>query len=284
MIEDFSDFQNRFFNGSEYSLKASRWLYTKINQTVTASNATGVGVEVFDHAGWDQPSIIVSIPGISAKTIVVGAHQDSITRPCYQVPRDYAPGADDNASGVATLLEALRVVLRDPVFAQGHAPNTLEFHFYAAEEVGLQGSKQIFDSYSSQGREVKAMLNQDMTGYTGYVGTNKPERIGVLTDFVDPDLTEFVRMMITTYCTIPYVDTACGYACSDHASAHLHGYPAAMAFESKFGDHSRFIHTSLDRADTININHVLQHVRLVIGFAYELGFAALGNEDVTVEL
>jgi leucyl aminopeptidase len=93
IIEDFSDFQNRFFNGSEYSMKASRWLYTKINQTVTASNATGVVVEAFDHAGWDQPSIIVSIPGISAKTIVVGAHQDSITRPCYQVPRDYAPGA-----------------------------------------------------------------------------------------------------------------------------------------------------------------------------------------------
>lgn len=93
IIEGFSDFQNRFFNGSEYSMKASRWLYTKINQTVTASNATGVTVEAFDHAGWDQPSIIVSIPGISAKTIVVGAHQDSITRPCYLVPRDYAPGA-----------------------------------------------------------------------------------------------------------------------------------------------------------------------------------------------
>ncbi|QMW44075.1 hypothetical protein G4B11_007495, partial [Aspergillus flavus] len=159
MIEDFSDFQNRFFNGSEYSMKASRWLYTKINQTVTASNATGVAVEVFDRAGWDQPSIIVSIPGMSAKTIVVGAHQDSIIRPCYQVPRDYAPDADDNASGVATPIEALRAILRDPDFAQGHVPNTLEFHFYAAEEVGLQGSKQIFDSYSSQGREVKAMLN-----------------------------------------------------------------------------------------------------------------------------
>ncbi|OOO06492.1 peptidase M28 [Aspergillus oryzae] len=121
MIEDFSDFQNRFFNG------------------ITASNATGVAVEVFDHAGWDQPSIIVSIPGMSTKTIVVGAHQDSIIRPCYQVPRDYAPGADDNASGVATLIEALRAILRDPDFAQGHVPNTLEFHFYAAEEGGGKG-------------------------------------------------------------------------------------------------------------------------------------------------
>lgn len=101
IIEDFSDFQNRFFNGSEYSMKASRWLYTKINQIVTASNATGIAVEFFDHDGWDQPSIVVSIPGISAKTIVVGAHQDSITRPCYQVPRDYAPGAGMYIAAVA---------------------------------------------------------------------------------------------------------------------------------------------------------------------------------------
>ncbi|KDE83662.1 transferrin receptor [Aspergillus oryzae 100-8] len=210
MIEDFLDFQNRFFNGSEYSMKASRWLYTKINQTVTASNATGVAVEVFDHAGWDQPSIIVSIPGMSTKTIVVGAHQDSIIRPY------------DNASGVATLIEALRAILRDPDFAQGHVPNTLKFHFYAAEEVGLQGSKQIFDSYSSQGREVKAML----------------ERIGVLTDYVDLGLTEFVRMIIKT----------------------------------------------VKRAETIKIKHVLQNVKLVIGLEYELGFAPLGNEDITEEL
>jgi leucyl aminopeptidase len=57
-----------------------------------------------------------------------------------------------------------------------------------------------------------------------------------------------------------------------------------MTFESEFGDRSKFIHTSLDRTDTININHILQHVRLVVGFAYELGFAALGSEDITEEL
>jgi leucyl aminopeptidase len=105
IIEDFSDFQNRFFNGSEYSMKASVWLHTKINQTVTSSNAAGVAVEVFDHAGWDQPSIIVSIPGMSPTTIVVGAHQDSITSPCYRVPRDYAPGA-----GMFTILSPLSLV------------------------------------------------------------------------------------------------------------------------------------------------------------------------------
>ncbi|KAE8140394.1 hypothetical protein BDV38DRAFT_269007 [Aspergillus pseudotamarii] len=274
IIEDLSNFQNRFYNGSEPSTKASRWLYTKISQVITASSAPRVAVDYFTHVGWHQPSIIVSIPGRSAKTVVVGAHQDSITG-CYQVSRDYAPGADDNASGVATLLEALRVLLQDPSVAQGQALNTLEFHFYAAEEVGLQGSHQVFDAYSTQAREVKAMLNQDMTGYTGYVSHSKPEVIGVLTDNVDPSLTSF-------YCTVPYADTACGYRCSDHASAHVHGFPAAMTFESKYGDHSKFIHSSLDRADTINVNHILQHVRLVIGFAYELGFAPLttnnGNE------
>ncbi|RAQ57140.1 hypothetical protein COH20_012808 [Aspergillus flavus] len=110
IIEDLSNFQNRFYNGSEPSTKASRWLYAKISQVITASSAPRVAGDYFIHVGWHQLSIIVSISGRSAKTVVVGVHQDSITG-CYQVSRDYAPGADDNASGVATLLEALRVLL-----------------------------------------------------------------------------------------------------------------------------------------------------------------------------
>ncbi|GMG54874.1 unnamed protein product [Aspergillus oryzae var. brunneus] len=92
IIEDLSNFQNRFYNGSEPSTKASRWLYAKISQVITASSAPRVAGDYFIHVGWHQLSIIVSISGRSAKTVVVGVHQDSITG-CYQVSRDYAPGA-----------------------------------------------------------------------------------------------------------------------------------------------------------------------------------------------
>ena len=64
------------------------------------------------------------------------------------------------------------------------------------------------------------MLQQDMTGYVQKtLDAGLPESVGVITDFVDQGLTEFIKTVITDYCDIPYVETKCGYACSDHASA-----------------------------------------------------------------
>jgi bacterial leucyl aminopeptidase len=75
------------------------------------------------------------------------------------------------------------------------------------------------------------------------------------------------------YVEIPFVDTQCGYACSDHASATKAGYPGAMVFESAFEDHLQSIHTAQDTMDKVDFDHVLQHARLSVGAAYELGFA-----------
>lgn len=71
------------------------------------------------------------------------------------------------------------------------------------------------------------------------------------------------------------MESECGYACSDHASAHKYGYPSSFAFESEFGDDSPYIHSEKDTIDTVDFGHVLQHARLSLGFAYELAFASL---------
>ena len=88
-----------------------------------------------------------------------------------------------------TTLEAFRVLLSDPKIAAGEGANTLEFQWYSGEEAGLLGSADIFDAYSADGEVVKAMLQQDMTGYG-----DKP--MGVITDRVDSALTEFIRKVI----------------------------------------------------------------------------------------
>ena len=60
------------------------------------------------------------------------------------------------------------------------------------------GSQAIFQEYEKTGRDVKAMLQQDMTGYTqGTIDAGKPVAVGVITDFVDPSLTEFIKKVIT---------------------------------------------------------------------------------------
>lgn len=77
------------------------------------------------------------------------------------------------------------------------------------------------------------------------------------------------------YTSLPTVDTKCGYACSDHASANRQGFPAAFPVESTFEDSYQNIHTPSDTIDYVNFGHVLEFSKMILGFAYELGFAAL---------
>jgi leucyl aminopeptidase len=60
------------------------------------------------------------------------------------------------------ILEVFRTLLTDSKIATGQALNTIEFHWYAAEEVGLLGSQAIFQSYAKAERDISAMLQQDM--------------------------------------------------------------------------------------------------------------------------
>ena len=276
-LEKFTSFYTRYYLSS-YGAESSRWLFQRVVQTINDAAMSTRGshnqvatVETFSHS-WGQDSIIARIRGKTNKTIVIGAHQDSAN---YFLPAVLgAPGADDDGSGTVTILEAFRVLLQNPKLANGSAPNTLEFHWYSAEEAGLLGSRAIFNEYKKSGRDVKAMLQQDMTGYVkGTLAAGKPEAVGVVTDYVDEGLTEFIKTVIDTYCDVPWVETKCTYACSDHASASKAGYPSAFVIESEFGDSDKKIHTTEDLISELSFDHMLQHAKMTLGFAFELAFA-----------
>lgn len=188
-LTTFANFQNRYYK-STYGKQSSEWLLQQVQQVAAASSK--VTVRAFSHPSWTQNSVIATIPGKSTNTIVIGSHQDSVNGASPSSGR--APGADDDGSGTFTILEAMRVLLTDPTVAAGNQPNTIEFHWYAAEEAGLLGSQAVFTSYKNSGRVVKAMLQQDMTGY---VKPNTKESVGVITDFVDAGLTSFIKKVIT---------------------------------------------------------------------------------------
>ena len=195
-LETFSSFHTRYYK-SDYGKQSSAWLLDQVNGIVNATEAGAYGATVkpFSHP-WGQNSIIARVPGQSNKTIVIGAHQDSINLFLPSILA--APGADDDGSGTVTILEALRVLLESDAIVRGNATNTVEFHWYSAEEGGLLGSQAIFTEYEKEGRDVKAMLQQDMTGYTqATIDAGKPESVGIITDFVDPGLTDFMKTVVT---------------------------------------------------------------------------------------
>ncbi|KAL8391826.1 hypothetical protein RB595_002144 [Gaeumannomyces hyphopodioides] len=281
-LEKLTSFHTRYYK-SETGRQSSEWLLSEVNKTIAdaGAHAHGVRVEHFKHS-WGQNSIIATIPGQSESTVVVGAHQDSINLWLPSILA--APGADDDGSGTVTILEALRVLLQSDDFAKGKLKNTVEFHWYSAEEGGLLGSQAIFSSYEKQQRDIKAMLQQDMTGFVKRtLDAGKPESVGVIVDYVDPALTDFIKKIIVEYCAIPFVETKCGYACSDHASASKAGYPSAFVIESAFELSDDHIHSTEDLIKYLSFDHMLQHARMTLAFVYELAstdFAKLEAADV----
>lgn len=71
---------------------------------------------------------------------------------------------------------------------------------------------------------------------------------------------------------MPYVETKCGYACSDHASASRNGYPSAFVIESEFQYSDKRIHSTEDKIDYLSLDHMLEHAKMSLAFAYELAF------------
>ncbi|KAH8146670.1 uncharacterized protein LAJ45_09353 [Morchella importuna] len=273
-LEKFTSFHTRYCK-SDYGRQSSEWLLNRINETA-AHLLPSIELRPFKHS-WQQASIIASIPGKSKKTVVIGAHQDSIN--LYFPSFLRAPGADDDGSGTVTILEAFRVLVEYLADTGIQLENTVEFMWFSAEEIGLLGSQAIFSQYEKEGREVVAMLQQDMTGFVQKtLDAGKPESVGVITDYVDEGLTEFIKEVITEYCDIPYVLTECGYACSDHASASKAGYPSAFVIESAFSESDDHIHTTEDKIEYLSFDHMLQHAKLTLGLAYELGNTDFGGK------
>jgi len=273
-LETFTSFHTRYYK-SDYGAQSSAWLLKTVQDIIKDAGADkhGAYAKHFVHP-WGQNSVIATIPGKTNSTVVIGAHQDSINLFLPSILS--APGADDDGSGSVTILEALRTLLTSGDIIRGKAQNTIEFQWYSAEEGGLLGSQAIFSDYAKNGRDVKAMLQQDMTGYVQKtLDAGEKESVGVIMDFVDPGLTEFIKKIVTNYCEIPYIETKCGYACSDHASASKAGYPSAFVIESDFKYSDNKIHTSDDTIKYLSFDHMLQHARLTLGLVYELAFAEL---------
>ena len=110
-----------------------------------------------DASTGERPStnVVAELPGgePGAGVVVFGGHLDSVPG---------SPGANDNASGSAVVLELARMLARvDP----SQRPHTLRFMLFGAEELGLFGSRYYVDTLpEADRRSIRAMINLDMVG------------------------------------------------------------------------------------------------------------------------
>jgi leucyl aminopeptidase len=260
-ITQLSTFQNRYYKG-EFGKKSAA--YIKDMWTSLVKNRSDATVEYFPHSSWDQPSIIMTIKGLSDETIVLGGHQDSING-YMGGSTARAPGSDDNASGIATITEVIRTLVDNSYKPQ----KTLKFMAYAAEEVGLLGSKEIAKAFKNKNVNVIGVMQLDMTNFKG----SDEFDIVLMNDYTNDEQNKFVGALIDHYVPgIKWGFDQCGYACSDHASWHTQGYPASMPFEATMDTMNHNIHTARDTLSVSNNNatHAIKFAKMALSYIVEL--------------
>ncbi|PPQ63807.1 hypothetical protein CVT24_009802 [Panaeolus cyanescens] len=263
-LSSLTAFNNRYYKAST-GASASNWILNTVNSIASTYGRSDVTAKLFTHS-YVQSSIIAKIPGTnpSAEVVILGAHMDSINLSNPTSGR--APGADDDGTGSVNLIEGFRALL-----AAGFRPtNPVEFHWYAAEEVGLLGSQAIATNYKNAGVKVRAFMQLDMSGYFK-PGTT--EVMALQADYINTDLNNFLKNLITTYSRIPWaMDKACGYACSDHASWYKAGFPSSFPYEAVTGNDNPSIHSSSDTTSVSGFSwsHSLEFAKIGVAFAYEL--------------
>jgi hypothetical protein len=125
-------------------------------------------------------NVVATLRGSSApeRVYVVSGHYDSRVTDVLNATAD-APGADDDASGVAIVMEMARVL------AKRSPEATMVFTAVAGEEQGLYGSRHMAALYRAAGTDVQAMFTNDIVGSsTADDGTRDPFTVRLFTEGV----------------------------------------------------------------------------------------------------
>lgn len=208
-------------------------------------------------------NLIATRPG-SSEIVVVGAHYDTAVG---------TPGADDNASGVAAMLELARH------FAEAEPERTLRFVAFANEEPPFfqsgswMGSTAYAEACAAAGDDVVAMLSLEMIGY--YADERGTQHYPFPFSLLYPSTGNFISVISRTKdrklvrqvvgrfrettqfpsegAAVPGSISGVGW--SDHWSFWNAGYPAVMVTDTAFQRNERY-HEATDTPDTLDYDRL----------------------------
>ncbi|MBD0322658.1 MAG: Zn-dependent exopeptidase M28, partial [Aldersonia sp.] len=180
--------------------------------------------------------------------VIVTAHLDSVNQAGRELP---APGADDNASGAAGLLELAHVVSTEPW------PNDVRFILFGGEEQGLLGSKSYVDALEGIERHrLRAVINMDM------IARRNGPTPGVLIEgaSVSRDLIDRLVTSAATWTRLEVSTSLQPYA-SDHVPFIDAGLPAVLTIEANDTANTD-VHSDRDVLDKLDAALAMEILRM----------------------
>jgi leucyl aminopeptidase len=276
-VRTLSGFQTRHVNSPQnrpdYGIGAARdYIYGEFEQIQSQTQGSLV---VFSHdfdlqfngVNSRQTNIVAIISGTEegAGTIVVGAHYDSRGDDDLN-PTAFAPGANDNATGVAALIEMARIMAKRPHRA------TVVFVAFSAEEVGRKGSIAFVNDYVRRNNiDLQAYINVDAIGSQTYSdGTVNDRQIRVFSQGPNDDSNSRQVARMTNLIAFNYssqmeivvqdaLDRPGRYG--DHFSFEEAGYPSIRFIE--MAENSTYLDTT-DTIDGIHPNYFKRTTQTIL--------------------
>jgi len=222
-VQHLQDYGGRLFNGQKV-YEVETWLKGKVQ-------ALGLAVEVQPvpplYGLLNTSSNVIAVQRGKVKPneyVVCGAHYDSFSL-LGLFTDNGAPGADDNATGTATVLETARIL------SQYEFERSIVYCFFAAEEIGLVGSGAYAERCKQQGMNILGYFNNDMSGY---VAPGAPMRIYLIYPSTAASLASYYTNVTNTYFPGTPIINSAGISGgdSDHTSFNNNGYYGIFPFEN----------------------------------------------------
>ncbi len=253
----------RRFSGTDSNYACADWLIGKFQEfgydSVVSDMFTGLyHPMLFENVIACKPGSVY--PG---KQIVIGAHRDAEAN---------SPGADDNASGVASTMEIARVL------RHVDTPLTLVFIAFDGEEIGLEGSYHYADSAAAREDSILFMLNTDMCGHYENVDTAWSWYC------IDSTWADLWRDLADSLVDLVGI-TDLRVIGSDHVPFEEYGYPILFPDEWIF---SSVYHSPQDSTTYLNFDYMTEITQVSVATVYASMLDAImficGDSDSSKEV
>jgi len=254
-VQSLQDFQTRYSSTTNCEA-AGEYIFAAF----TALGLDAVRFEQFPFSAYTSRNVVAELTGETYPDdiVVICGHYDSISPSAYR--QTLAPGADDNASGTAAVLEAARVLAAYPL------DFTVRFIAFSAEEWGLFGSRAHAAAAGQAGERVVGVINLDMIAYAN----SMPEDLQVIVNAASGWLADRFLAAATDYGDLAATKTVdASFIYSDHSPFWDNGYPALLAIEDN-PLNNPYYHQTTDTIDKLNMTFFTGSTRAAVGLLAEL--------------
>jgi len=223
--------------------------------------------EVLTQGHYQMRNVVATLPGKglnSQKVFIIGSHYDSVASKSTNWLLNWkklpAPGANDNASGTAAVLEAARIL------SQYDFDYTIKFITFSGEELGLHGSKHYAKTAFENKAGILGVINLDMIAYDPDI----PD-IDIVSNAGSEWLIGAMMSIQRTYkieslLLRKFVNPEIWY--SDHFSFWSNGYNAIAVLENAKFDAPEFypfIHSEKDTIDKLDFDLATSMIKIAVG-------------------